>query len=125
MLLRNLGAAARLSAGPVLIAVAITAGLAALGLGSFASLMAGSGTELSPEEAAAAAAQLGWGAVFGSIVSAVVWLFVLTWVAVAWHRYVLLEEHTTFLPPLRQDLVWPYLGRTILLGIILVLLAIP
>jgi hypothetical protein len=69
--------------------------------------------------------QLGWGAVFGSLVTMVVWLFALSWVAVAWHRYVLLEERSGLLPPLRQDLVWPYLGRTILLSLVILLLAIP
>lgn len=105
MLLRNLGAAARLSLGPVLIALAITAVLAMLGLGSFSSLMAGSGAELTSDEAIAAAARLSWGAFFGSIISAVVRLVALSWVAVAWHRHVSLEERSGPLPPLRQDLV--------------------
>jgi hypothetical protein len=124
MLLRNLGPALRVSLGPVLIALAITAILAALGLGSFGALMA-TGGEMTEEEALAAVSQFGWGTVFGSIIAAVVWLFALSWVAVAWHRHVLLEEKTGLLPPLRQDLVWPYLGRTILLSLILVLLSIP
>lgn len=124
MLLRNLGPAIRISLGPVLIALAVIAALSALGLGSFGALLGGGG-EATGEEAIAAMARLGWGMVLGSIVAAVVWLFALSWVAVAWHRHILLEERSGLLPPLRQDLVWPYLGRTILIALIMVLLAIP
>ncbi len=126
MLLRNLVPAIRISVGPVLIAIVVIALLAALGLGSFSTLLAtGGGAEMSEEEAMATLSQFGWGTVFGSLVAAVVWIFALSWVAVAWHRYVLLEERSGLLPPLRQDLVWPYIGRTILLALIMILLAIP
>lgn len=126
MLLRNLGPALRVSLGPVLIAVAAVAVLALLGLGSFNALLGmGGGAEMTEEEAVAAMTQFGWGAVFGSLIAAVVWLFALSWVAVAWHRHVLLEEQSGLLPPLHQNLVWPYLGRTILLALITMVLAIP
>lgn len=52
------------------------------------------------------------------------------WIAVAWHRYVLTEEMAPgWIPPFRGDLVLGYLGRSVLLGILMLLamvtLAIP
>ncbi|RYE07724.1 MAG: hypothetical protein EOP22_16485 [Hyphomicrobiales bacterium] len=41
------------------------------------------------------------------------------WVAVAWHRYVLLDEMPgAFAPPLRLGRLLPYFGRSLLLGMI-------
>lgn len=49
-------------------------------------------------------------------------LFCAYWVAVAWHRYVLLEEYPgTVLPALHGGRVLAYFGRSLLLGIVLVL----
>lgn len=119
MLLRNLGPALRVSAGPVLIAFLVTAVLGALGLGA----ALGPGADFSQPAGIGA----GWGFTLfvGTLLAMLLWLFVLSWVAVAWHRYILLEEQPGLLPPLRSDLVWPYLGRTVLLALLLILLAIP
>lgn len=121
MLLRNLGPAVRISIGPLVIGAAVVVLLALLGLGSIATLLGPAGGSADP----AAMEALGAGAAVGALIAGVVWLFVLSWIAVAWHRYVLLEEKSGLLPPLRQALVWPYLGRTILLALLLALVAIP
>lgn len=118
MLLRNLGPALRVSVGPTLIALVVTAVLAALGLGA----ALGPGTDFSqPSDLGAG---WGFGVFVGSLLTMLLWLFVFSWSAVAWHRYILKEETPGLLPPLRTDLVWPYLGRSILLALILVLLAL-
>lgn len=42
------------------------------------------------------------------------------WIAVSWHRYVLLEENpSAVVPPFRGDQILSYLGKTILLGLLL------
>ncbi len=44
------------------------------------------------------------------------------WIAVAWHRYVLTEEFTAgWLPPLRGDLVLGYFGRSVMLGLLVLI----
>lgn len=113
MLLRNLGPALRVSVGPFLLGLAVAALLAALGLG---------GLGLDP---AAGEVEGGLGLALGGFLSATVLLFAFSWVAVAWHRFILREETPGLLPPLRADLVWPYLGRSILIAIALILVAIP
>ena len=117
MLLRNLGPALRVSVGPFLIAVVLTTVMGALGLGTLA---------LDPSaESLDGAAGLALGGILSAVVLLVAILFIVSWVAVAWHRYVLKEEMPGLLPPLRTDLVWPYLGRSILIALILILAAIP
>lgn len=119
MLLRNIGPALRISVGPFLIGVVVTALLGALGLG------AAFGPAADFAEPGALGAGWGFGLFLGGLATAVLWLFLFAWVAVAWHRYVLKEEAPGLLPPLRSDLVWPYLGRSILIALILIGVAIP
>lgn len=52
-------------------------------------------------------------------------LFVFSWVAVAWHRFVLLEEYPGALPQISGRPIWPYVGKTLLLTMILIGIAIP
>lgn len=42
------------------------------------------------------------------------------WIAVAWHRYVLLGEKPAILPTFRGDLIWSYLIRSFAYGVILI-----
>ncbi|MCO4847670.1 MAG: hypothetical protein KC448_06825 [Yoonia sp.] len=51
--------------------------------------------------------------------------FVAGWVAVAWHRFILLEEYTGLLPATAGRPIWGYIGKSILLGLLLSLAAIP
>jgi hypothetical protein len=47
------------------------------------------------------------------------------WIAVAWHRYVLMEEQPgAALPPLHADRMLGYLGRGLLLGFVMVVAAL-
>lgn len=58
----------------------------------------------------------------GSLLSMLVTVLVSIWIAVAWHRYVLLEEVPHgWLPRFHGGILLGYLGRSILLGILVVL----
>lgn len=73
-----------------------------------------------------AAATPGTGSVFLDLILAVVSLIISLWIAVAWHRYILLEEIPDgYLPQWHGDRMAAYFGRSILimlvmLGVILV-----
>ena len=49
------------------------------------------------------------------ILLALVGFFSAAWTAVAWHRFILVEDYPGYIPPLRLDAILPYLGKTILL----------
>ncbi len=53
------------------------------------------------------------------------YLLVFAWVAVAWHRFVLLEEYPGLLPAFNGRPVLPYLGKTLLVAMVLLLVMIP
>jgi hypothetical protein len=52
-------------------------------------------------------------------------LFVMSWVAVAWHRFILLEEYTALLPETKGRPIGSYLWRSIQLVLLIALVAIP
>lgn len=52
-------------------------------------------------------------------------LFVIGWVAVSWHRFILLEEYAGLLPPIKGRPIWRYVGKSILLALLLAVIAIP
>lgn len=47
------------------------------------------------------------------------------WIAVAWHRFILLEEYPGLAPRLLPDRVVGYFGRTIMLGLLMILVVYP
>lgn len=63
---------------------------------------------------------------FGSgLVLIVVQILVSLWVAVAWHRYILLEEQPgAFLPQWNGNAIWEYFKVALIVGVILFLLSI-
>jgi len=121
LLFNNLANALKVSVGPYLIAVLVAVAsvmLAGVPLGMFTGGM-------SPQQ------MMMEGENFGVIVFPVtlfvlvVIMFVSSWVAVSWHRFVLLEEYPGALPALSGRPIWPYLGRVIILVIVMVLVSIP
>jgi hypothetical protein len=65
-----------------------------------------------------------WWVIVGWLVIFFLWLFVLGWVAVTWHRYVLLQEKPAILPNARGLPIWSYarqLVKVIFLGILILL----
>lgn len=49
----------------------------------------------------------------------VVMLFTFSWIAVAWHRFVLLEEYPGYVPAVTDRPIWPYVWRTLGLGLLM------
>lgn len=114
LVFRNFGDALKVSVGPMLIASALV----------FVTILV---TGFTP---AWAATSIMLGRLPGSLilvgfVAAVVYLIVATWIAVAWHRFILLEEYPGLLPPLSMQAVLPYIGKSFLIGLLMMLAVVP
>lgn len=119
LVFRNLSDALKVSVGPYLIGLVVAAlAMMALG-GSPAAWLSGNVDMMAGDPMAAA------GLGFASLVAMLVMLFISSWVAVAWHRFVLLEEYPGVLPALAGRPVWPYIGKAVRLALILIVVAIP
>ena len=64
----------------------------------------------------------GAGFFLGLLVVVLIALLTGFWIAVAWHRYVLLGEKPAVLPEFRGDRIWAYLLRSLGYGLILVVI---
>jgi hypothetical protein len=118
MIFGNFGQALRASIGPyVVLIVGYLVVFALVGQsGAFMQLASGVGTL--PEGAI--------GAVILATIGLIPFtLFVLAWIAVSWHRFILLEEYSGILPAVSGRPIWPYVGRSILYGLLIGLLAVP
>lgn len=62
----------------------------------------------------------GAGALLGVLVVALVAVVTGLWIAVGWHRYVLLGEKAAIVPTYRGDRIWAYLVRSLGYGVIMV-----
>ncbi|WGH77375.1 hypothetical protein [Jannaschia ovalis] len=109
LLLDNLPDALRVSAVPYALVVG-----AGLWLSTRYPDAAGMGTLIGAE-----GAEVDPGYITDSLLVALVNLAVTIWVALAWHRYVLIEERPTgWVPPLHGPEILGYLGRTFLIGLL-------
>lgn len=118
LLFSNLANALKVSIGPYLLAIAsCLAVLAASGVPFVAML----GGEFDPATAAFSETSI----FIAGIACFLIVMFASGWVAVAWHRFVLLEEYPGLLPSLAGRPVWPYVGRVILLSLLMLVAAIP
>jgi len=62
------------------------------------------------------------GSIFTGLMVVVVSVFVPIWIAVAWHRYILLEENPgSAVPSYHGPQIMAYLGKSILIGLLLVI----
>ena len=106
---RNLGGALRVSGVLYLVQISLT-------LAIFGPIVLTKGVS---------AAQPVSGAQSGALIAAVI-ITVLTglWIAVGWHRYVLLIEEPALVPKLHLDRVLGYFGKGILIGLVMVIPAI-
>lgn len=121
MIFSNLGQALRVSIGPYLLLIAAVAGtFLVLGFPSLSQIDPTTGA-IDPD---AVAAINPLGLVVAPFMIAF-GLFVFGWVAVSWHRFILLEEYAGFLPAVSGRPIWPYVGRSFLYGLLLTLVAIP
>ncbi|HLQ17404.1 MAG TPA: hypothetical protein VK146_00360 [Tabrizicola sp.] len=65
--------------------------------------------------------QMPWGRfALAAVVSVIVWL----WIVVGWHRYILLNERPRLVPAFRIDRMLGYFGKSLLIGLILMPLAL-
>ena len=114
MVFRNFGNALKVSVGPILIASALL---------YLAILLTG----FSP---AWAATSIMLGRLPGTLVAVVavavaVYLFVATWIAVAWHKFILVEDYPGILPALSVPTVMAYISKSFVIGILLLLALVP
>lgn len=112
LLFGNLSDALKVSVAPIMIA-----GL--LGIAAF------SVSGVTPEMIAMASVtgQLPPNGLLAILFMAVVMLFTFSWIAVAWHRFVLLEEYPGYVPAVTDRPIWPYVWRMLGLGLLLFVLA--
>ena len=124
----NLGQAAKITAAPFvifLVAAYLLMGDLFFNLFEFAEIQGGSGGALTEEEYEELFSDQLGPQLFRSF-----WLFPLAmvlfaWAAVAWHHYVLAEEYGGIVPQFSVGRVLGYVGRTILIFLLLILAAIP
>lgn len=122
MLFRNLGQALAASAGPILVALAISFGVVfATGLNPQVLTVFAA----DPQQLALVIDQFPADDLLGMVFLLLVYAFVFGWICVAWHRFILLEEGPGPIPAVTGRPIWLYVGTTILLAVLLVLLAIP
>ena len=117
MVFGNFAQALRVSVGPYLILV--------LAFGITLTLIAGSGGFVLPATPTGIEEDLSPAAAIMVLLVVVISLFVFSWVAVAWHRFILLEEYPGLLPQIAGRPIWPYLGRSIVYALVLALVALP
>ncbi len=114
MLFRNLGNALRISVGPMLIGVvAVYVVVGAVGVSSNNIALAVENGEMPPAVGIAL------------LLVFLIMMFIYAWIAVAWHRYILLEDYPGILPSISGRPVWQYIGKIILLFLVVVLSMIP
>ncbi|WP_375229420.1 hypothetical protein [Roseobacter sp. S98] len=111
MVLGNFRQVLHITVGPALIAVAAIVALF---------FVAGVPREVFDENAGTIAHEPSAGFLFlAAFVVVPIFFLIVLWIAVAWHRFILLEEYPDqLLPPFRFDRILAYLGRSFLLGLI-------
>ena len=114
LVVRNFGQALRVSVGPLIIA-SLLVYIAVLSTG-FTPAWAATSIMLG---------RLPGSLVAVGLVAALVYLFVATWIAVAWHRFILLEEYPTLLPALSVPTIMAYIGKSFVIGLLLFLALVP
>ncbi|MES0825557.1 hypothetical protein [Ruegeria sp. SCP11] len=118
MVFGNLKQVLQITVSPALIATALIVALFMVSGIPLEAFEADSG-ELPPGVSAGSVLLL----VFGLIVVIFVTMF---WIAVSWHRFILLEEYPKgIFPTFRFDRILAYLGRAILLGLLMAIAWIP
>ncbi|MGB3406478.1 MAG: hypothetical protein WBA67_03205 [Jannaschia sp.] len=107
LLIENLGEALRVSAVPYAVVIALTVWLSSDAPDGMTGEDILAGTALSGAQAGSA------------LMLALVNVLISLWIAVAWHRYVLLEEHGTgWIPPFHGNEMLGYFGRSFLIGLL-------
>lgn len=114
LVFRNIGQALRVSVGPFVIATALV--YLAILITGFTPAWAATSIMLG---------RLPGSLIAVGLVAALAYLFVATWIAVAWHRFILLEEYPGLLPPLSVQTILPYFGKSFVIGLLLLAAVVP
>lgn len=115
----NLAEAGRISLAPVAVVVICWYWVYSGAAVALQQLMAGG---LSQEDMVAVMSQLPFGRFF--LVTAVS-ILMFAWLAVAWHRFVLVEEYGGAVPPFSVGRILGYVWRSFLIGLLIFLVLIP
>ena len=65
------------------------------------------------------------GAIILILVGMAAAMFVFAWVAVTWHRFILLEEYPSFVPAISDRPIWPYVKRTLMIILQMMVVMVP
>ena len=122
MVFGNLNDALKASAVPFGILIAVVLIFIWTNLGGFVGLEA---LATSPEAAGQMLSQNAGTFVLSGIVMIALYVFVFSWVAVTWHRFILLEEYPDTVPAVADRPIMAYIGKSIILGLILIAIGIP
>lgn len=109
LIVDDLGAALRITALPYAIFAGVSLWFAGtLDIGTITRIEAGNGAVAVPA-----------GVLGGLLLTALVQLVAFLWIAVAWHRYVLLREGGEgWVPPMQGRRLLGYLGRSVMIGLL-------
>ncbi|UUV06000.1 MULTISPECIES: hypothetical protein [Ruegeria] len=118
MVFGNIKQVLQITVGPALIATIIIVGVF-MALGIPLEALDESAVDLPPGVTA--------GSAFVFVVVLLAVMFVtMFWIAVSWHRFILMEEYPTgILPTFRFDRILAYFGRFLMLGILMVIAYVP
>ena len=110
LLIRNFADALKVSVFPIVVGVL-------LGIAAF------SVSGITPEVImmASVTGSLPPGGLLALLFVLIMMLFVFSWIAVGWHRFVLLEEYPGYVPAVTGRPIWPYVLRTMGLALLLLL----
>ncbi|EAR53063.1 membrane protein, putative [Oceanicola granulosus HTCC2516] len=125
MVLNNFQDAIKASVAPILIGVAVVVGLS-MALGTDLRLLLAAASTPGGADTFDETALLNPGsALLILLVMLPLALFILGWVAVTWHRFILLEEYPDPVPAVSGRPIWPYVGKSVGLAVVLMLVFIP
>lgn len=111
MIFGNLAEALKVSVGPILVGLMLI-GLSFLGFGL--------NFEFLSEMEQGSSANTGAAFLF-VLLAIIIMTVVFAWIAVAWHRFVLLEQYPGILPAFRGQPIGAYIGRTLVLSLLIAL----
>lgn len=122
MVLNNLANALKATVGPAVIAgiaVALLGGALGVGPATIAQMgaLGAEGVPAVPENAGRL--------VLFVLIAGVILALAMSWAAVAWHRFILLEEYPGALPAFNESATLRYLGKSIVMSLLLVLIMVP
>lgn len=122
MVFGNLGDALKASGVPFGLLIGVVLVFLWTNLGGFVGFEA---LASSPEAAGRMLSQNFGTFLLSGLIILALYFFVFAWVAVTWHRFILLEEYPATVPAISDRPIVPYIGKSLILGLILMAIGIP